>query len=155
MKSLLQFVLLAVLFTGCKQRKLDPRDVAYFAWGEQAIVGSYILDAPNAGQGLVCTLDVSTNHTFAISNLLMAGSSKPISVTGSWAMTVYRVFDARGFAVSFAGVTNIIKARFPNGETPEGTTPTQLSVWWVERQGPPTDLRFKQVQKSDPLPTVE
>ena len=152
MKSLSQFLLLAVLFTGCRQQTLDPQDVPYLAAGERAIVGSYTLDRLNVGKEPVCTLDVLTNHTFAISNLPVAGSSKTISVTGSWSLAVYHVFDARRYSVSFAGVTNIVKVSFPNADLPEGTKPTALSVWWVEGQGQPVDYLFRQVQNTTPLP---
>jgi len=60
MKNLSQFLLLAVLFTGCRQQTPDPPDVSFLAAGERAIVGSYTLDSLNAGKELVCTLDVLT-----------------------------------------------------------------------------------------------
>jgi hypothetical protein len=148
MKSLLPSVFLAVLTTACSQQKPDPRDAEFLAAGEQAIVGSYTLQSPKVGKELLCTLDVSTNHTFVISNLPVAGASK--TVTGSWSLQVYHVFGDRRYTVSFAGVTNIVKARFPNADLPEGTTPTQLSVWWVEGQGQPVDYLFSQIQNITP-----
>ena len=153
MKAMAQFVLLAMLFTGCKQQKPDPRDVAFLAAGEQAIVGSYTLDNSKLGKETVCTLNVLSNHTFAISNLPAAGSSNVISVSGRWSLTVYHalgVRDARRYRVSFAGVTNIVNVRFPNADLPEGTNPTSLDVWWEEREGQPVSYLFRQTQIAVP-----
>ncbi len=151
MKGLWQFVLLTVVLTGCNQQKPDPQDVTFLAAGERAIVGSYRLDRVNVATERTCTLDVYTNHTFAISNLPLTDSCTNISVMGSWSLDVYRVVDSRRYRVSFAGVTNIVNVRFPNADLPDGTTPTALSVWWAERQGQPVDYRFNQVQNGPPL----
>ncbi len=149
MKHFSQFAVFVVLCTGCRP---DPQDVPFLAIGEEAIVGSYTLDSLNADKKLVCTLDVLTNHTFAVSNLPVPGSSRAVSITGAWSMAVYHVFDARRYRVSFTGVTNIVRVGFPNADLPEGTKPTALSVWWVDQQGQPSDYLFRQIQKSAASP---
>lgn len=154
MKKLLSFVLLPVLLSACGPQKPDPQDVAFLAAGEQAIIGSYALHSTNLSQERVCTLAVLTNHTFAISNLPIAGFSRTISATGSWSLDVYRVFNAQRYKVSFTGVTNIIRVGFPNADLPEGTKPTALSIWYVEGQGPPLDYLFRQVQPTPEPPPL-
>ncbi len=164
MKSLSQSVLLVLLLTGCNQQKLEPRDYAFFIAGERAIAGAYTLQSVtdgrpgvtqsvNVGKEPLCTLDVLTNHTFAIANLPIPGSSKTVSVTGSWSVAVYRAFDSRDYKVSFSGVTNIFKVYFPDADfTNGGTNPVALSIWWKDMQGPPLDYQFRQGQTTAPSP---
>ena len=164
MKSPSQLVLLALLLTGCNQQKLKPQDYAFFVAGERAIAGSYTLRSVtdkrpgvtqnvNVGKEPLCILDVLTNHTFAIANLPIPGSSKTVSVTGSWSVGVYYFLDGRDYKVSFSGVTNIFKVYFPDPDfTNGGTNPVALSIWWKDLQGPPLAYLFRQGQNTAPSP---
>ncbi|MBN8248459.1 MAG: hypothetical protein J0L84_13585, partial [Verrucomicrobia bacterium] len=85
---------LAVLAAGCGRPKVSPQDLQLLAAGERAIVGTYNLQRASPGRPTQCTLHVSTNFTFAISNLPFAGPMNATSVTGTWSLSLYRVFGA-------------------------------------------------------------
>ena len=124
--------------------ELDSANSLFSGVGEsvEAAVHSGHLTSAQAAvlQRNDCTLTVSADHTFAITNLPTANFSKVVSVNGTWTIRVYHVFDTYGYRIEFKEPKGeLVHTKFLNADKPN---PPVLEIFYNEGRKEPVAFRF-------------
>lgn len=110
--------------------RLHPVDPMFEGSGdtlEQAAKSGLFTPAQVATLQDDCTMQIAADHTFTITNLPAADWSKTISITGSWSLNVYHVFETYGYRISMKGGPkgDLAIAKFINADKP---TPPVIEI---------------------------
>jgi hypothetical protein len=88
-----------------------------------------------------CTMQIAADHTFTITNLPAADWSKTVTITESWSLSVYHVFETYGYRISMKGGPkgDLALAKFINGDKPN---PPVIEILYREGRIGQVNFRF-------------